>query len=441
MQETSEHLKREVGAWGLSANLVNIMVGAGIYALPAIVAAGLGSASIFAYLFCGFLITLVMMCFAEIGSKITVSGGAYTYIQSSFGPYFGFLTVVLFVFSAIAADAAVANAMLDIMGSLFPFFQSPPVRILVFLIVFGGLGYLNVRGIKKGMALVKIITITKLIPLLVLLLFSWGHVSFNNLSINSAPSIIEFGEITLILFFAFQGAESGLSISGEVQNPKKNIPKAILISIVMVLTLYILVQTVAQGVLGDSLSNFKENPLSAVANTVFGPFGFTIMAVAAVISMFGNLSSEILSLPRILFRASKDKVLPLTFLAEVHPRFSTPYTAVITYATIGFFLASFGGFQQLAIISSASILLVYLGVSLSVIKTRRNSIPLKSVTKGFRIPGGYLIPILACLTIFWLLSNLTKNEILGIGLLILVLTLIYFFKDAFRKKSLKNKKP
>lgn len=438
MQKTSEHLKREVGAWGLSANLVNIMVGAGLYALPAIVAAGLGSASIFAYFFCGFLIMLVMLCFAEIGSKITVSGGAYKYIQHSFGPYFGFLTVVLFVFSAIAADAAVANAMLDIIGSMFPFFRSPLVRILVFFIVFGGLAYVNVRGIKEGMALVKIITITKLIPLLVLVLFSWGHVSLSNLTINSMPSIVEFGEITLILFFAFQGAESGLSISGEVKNPKKNIPKAILIGIIGVLILYILIQTVAQGVLGNALANFKENPLSAVADAVFGPIGFTFMAVGAAVSMFGNLSSEVLSLPRILFRASKDKVLPLRSLAEVHAKYSTPYLSVITYATIGFFLASFGGFQQLAIISSASILLVYLGVSLSVIKMRKNDAHLKPTTNGFRIPGGYVIPVLACLTIIWLLSNLSGNETLGIGLFILVLTIIYFLKNMPWKKSMKR---
>ena len=100
MKATNEHLKREVGVMGLSANLVNIMIGAGIFALPAIVAAGLGAASIFAYLFCGLLITLVMLCFAEVGSKVTTSGGAYTYIQSTFGPYFGFLTVILFVLSA-----------------------------------------------------------------------------------------------------------------------------------------------------------------------------------------------------------------------------------------------------------------------------------------------------------------------------------------------------
>jgi len=268
MEETNEHLKREIGVLGLSANIINIVIGAGIFTLPAIVAAGLGSTSIFAYLFCGLLIALVMLCFAEIGSKINTSGGAYTYIQSSFGPYFGFLTVILFIIAAISADAAVANAVSDIIGTMVPLFKSKAIKIVFFFIIFAGLGYINVKSVKEGIGLVKIITITKLIPLLLLVIFSWGQVSIDNLAINSVPSFLEVGKVSLILFFAFQGAESGLSISGEVKNPKKTIPKAIFISISSVLILYILIQTVSQGVLGDSLSISKDNPLSIVADKV-----------------------------------------------------------------------------------------------------------------------------------------------------------------------------
>lgn len=433
MKATNEHLKREVGVMGLSANLVNIMIGAGIFALPAIVAAGLGAASIFAYLFCGLLITLVMLCFAEVGSKVTTSGGAYTYIQSTFGPYFGFLTVILFVLSATSADAAVANALVDIIGSMFPIFKLNALRIFIFLILFATLGYINVKGIKEGMLVVKTITITKLIPLLLLVIFSWGEVSLDNLVIHSVPTIEDIGKISLILFFAFQGAESGLSISGEVKDPNKNIPKAIFISVVGVLILYILIQTVSLGVLGATLANFKENPLSVVANQVFGPIGFTIITIGAAISMLGNLSSEILSIPRVLFRASKDKVLPITPLSKIHNRFLTPYIAIIAYATSGFLLASFGGFQQMAIISSASILLVYLGVTLSVIKLRKTTV--QKTTNEFKIPGGYLIPILSVTIIVWLLSNLERKEVIGFGVYIVILTLIYFLKDKIWKKS------
>lgn len=416
---------------GLSANLVNIMIGAGIFALPAIVAAGLGSSSIYAYLFCGLLITLVMLCFAEIGSKVTTSGGAYTYIQSSFGPYFGFLTVILFVLSATSADAAVANALVDIIGTIFPVFKSGTLKIFIFFILFGALAFINVKGIREGMLVVKTITITKLIPLLLLVIFSWGEVSLDHLVINSVPAIEDIGKISLILF-AFQGAESGLSISGEVKDPTKNIPRAIFISVVGVLILYILIQTISLGVLGASLATHKENPLSFVAHQVFGPVGFTIITIGAAISMLGNLSSEILSIPRVLFRASKDQVIPISPLSKVHYKFSTPYIAIIAYSISGFLLATFGGFQQMAIISSVSILLVYLGVTLSVIKQRRNKA--KPTSNEFRIPGGYLVPILSVIIIVWLLSNLERQEFIGFGVYLVILTFIYLLKDKIWKK-------
>ena len=237
MNETKEHLKREVGVLGLSANLINTVIGAGIFVLPAIVASILGAASIFAYIFCGILISLVMLCFAEVGSKVTTSGGVYTYIQSSFVPYFGFLTMILFGISVISADAAVANAIFDVVGSIFPFFKTGYLKVLFFMVIFGGLGYINVKGLKQGINLVKFMTVSKLIPLLLLVLFSFTEVSLSNLSIESTPGILDIGKACLILFFAFQGAENALSIGGEVKNPRKTIPKAIFIILQMLLEL------------------------------------------------------------------------------------------------------------------------------------------------------------------------------------------------------------
>ena len=433
MIETKEHLKREVGVWGLSANLVNIMVGAGIFTLPAIIAAGLGVLSIYAYLFCGLLVTLVMLCFAEVGSKLTDSGGPYMYIRTAFGPYFGFITLVLFVLSTISADAAVANAIVDIFGAVFPVFKHEYVRIITLLVFFAGFGYINLRGVKEGMAMVKLITVVKLIPLLLLVLFSWGGVSLDNFTVVSSPAFSDVGKMSLILFFAFQGAESGLSIGGEVRKPQKTIPKAIFISVLGVLILYILIQTVSQGVLGDSLPFYKENPLAIVAQKVFGPVAFVLMTLGAAISMTGYLSSSILSMPRILFRAAKDEILPIKALTKIHSKYYIPHFSIIVYATLGFLFASFGGFEKLAVISSSTILLVYLGVSLSVIKLRKNKPKVPSKTKEFKIPGGAIIPVLSCLTIASLLSNLAKNEFIGISVFIVLLTIIYFFQKKFKK--------
>jgi amino acid transporter len=418
-----EGLKRTIGVWGLSANMVNIIVGAGIFVLPATVAAGLGSASVLAYLFCGILIALVMLCFAEAGSEVTDSGGPYTYIESAFGPYFGFLTAILFLVSTLSADAAVANAVADVLSGWFPVLNEQWLRVIFFLTIFGLLALINIRGVRQGLGLVIITTIAKLTPLLVIILIGWKDVSFVNLQWESIPSVTSIGQMSLILFFAFMGAESGLSVGGEVKNPQKTVPKAIFIAIAGVLLLYILLQTVSQGVLGSSLATFRENPLAEVGNQLFGPVGLTLITIGASISMFGNLSGEILSVPRVLFGAARDNIIPLPFLTRVHQQFSTPYISILVYAAIGFLLASFGGFQALAIVSSASILLVYLGVALAVIKLR-NKAP--ADLGSFRIPGGFTVPILVAIIIVWFLSNLSGQERNSMLILVVALSVIYF---------------
>lgn len=430
--EKETELKREIGVWGLSANIVNIIVGAGIFVLPAIVAEIMGSSGIIVYLFCGFLIALVMLCFAEAGSKVTRSGGGYAYVEKAFGPYTGFLAAVFMVAGSVFSDAAVANALVELIGLAFPVFTDPINRVLFLLVIFSGLAFLNVIGVKQGIGLVKINTVAKLTPLLLLILLGWKDVSFSNLYWESAPTFQKFGEACLILFFAFQGGDAGLTVGGEIKNPQRTVPKAIFMGIFFVLILYILIQTVAQGVLGNELAENKEAPLAAVANVIIGPVGYTFLLVGAGVSMFGMLSGEILNLPRVIFGLASDRVIPIDKLASIHPKFKTPYLAIILYASIGFTLASIGGFRQLAVIASASMLLVYFGVCLSVIWLRKKQ---SSQPGDFKIPFGYTVPVLSAGIILFFLSNLSGYEKTGLTVFFVALTIIYFLIKATRVKN------
>jgi amino acid transporter len=432
MKIAQEGLKREVGVWGLSANIVNIIVGAGIFVLPAIVAGIIGTQAVIAYLFCGFLIALVMLCFAEAGSKVTHSGGGYAYVETAFGPYPGFLAAIFMLMGSIFSDAAVSNALVEILGLVFPVFKNQYVRVLTLFLIFGGLATLNVVGVKQGIGLVKINTVAKLIPLLLLVTIGWKDVQLANLYGESAPTIQQFGEASLILFFAFQGGDAGLTIGGEIKNPQKTVPKAIFIGISFVLLLYILIQTVSQGVLGSELPDFKEAPLAETAKIVFGPIGYTLLFVGAGISMFGMLSGQILNLPRVFFRLAVDGVIPIAKLASIHHKFKTPYLSILLYAGLGFTVASLGGFRQLAVIASASMLLVYFGVSLSVIQLRKT----KTTAQGeFKIPLGYTVPIISAGVILYFLSNMSKTQIQGTFILIGILTLVYFFAKVLKKRK------
>ncbi|WP_242203640.1 APC family permease [Aestuariivivens insulae] len=432
MTQKDEGLKRSIGALGLSANIVNIIIGAGIFALPAVIASKMGASSIIAYLLCGILITLVMLCFAEAGSKVNTTGGPYTYIETAFGNYAGFIGGFLAIGSALFADAAVSNALVNMLATVYPFFEAQWVRAIFLFIILGGFAFINVIGIKQGMGVVKFNTIVKLIPLFILMTLGWKDVSIENLYIQSAPSFKTLGETSLILFFAFQGAETGLVIGGEIINPKRNVPKGIFISILTVVLVYILIQGVSQGVLGDTLPDFTATPLIETAKTIFGPMGFTLLFIGALVSMFGYLSGSILNNPRVIYALSRDRVIPINKLSNIHKAFATPYIAIIVYTMLCFTIAVSSSFEQLAVIASSSMLIIYLLVALSVIKLRY---ALKSNPEEFKIPGGWTVPVLSVLIISYFLANLASDEIITTLIVITLLSIIYLLIKFIKNKS------
>ncbi|AVR45388.1 amino acid permease [Christiangramia fulva] len=436
MKIKGEGLVRSIGVWGLSANIVNIIIGAGIFVIPALVAENMGANSLVAYLFCGILIALIMLCFAEAGSKVPRSGGGYAYVEEAFGPFPAFLTAIFYLLGGVLADASVSNALVDIAAGLFPFLKETLWRIIFLFLIFGTLSFINIVGIKQGIGLVKLLTIGKLIPLLILICLGWKDVAFSNLAWDGFPTLKQLGETSLLLFFAFQGGDVGLSVGGEIKKPKKNIPRAIFIGISGVIVIYMLIQTVTQGVLGNQLQNFQEAPLAETARVVFGPVGFGLLFIGAAISMTGMLSGEILNNPRVLFAVSKDRVIPTGLFARIHPRFLTPYLAIFFYSLTGFFIAIFGGFKVLVSIASACVLLTYLGVSLAVIRLRKIK---KSSPKEYTIPGGITVPVLSAIIILYFLSNLQRYEIIGFVVLLIILSLIFISMKILDKRVRKVK--
>ena len=434
MINANEGLRREIGVWGLVSNSINIIIGAGIFILPAIVAERLGSNGIWPYIICGILMILIMLCFAEIGTKVTVTGGAYSYIEVAFGKYAGFLTTNIFIFgAAVMANAAVANGLADTISYFLPFFKMQWIRILFFLIIFGGLAFYNIRGIRKAILIVKFNTIVKLVPLLMIVLFGWFYFSPAKATIASANPLSDIGEMSLILLFAFVGAETALNVSGEIKDPEQTIPRGIMLSVFIVVVLYIMIQLTVFGILGDSIVKFKNAPLAEAANIMIGPVGILIVLIGASFSMFGNISGMVLNMPRVLYAAARDRVIIPRELVKIHPVFMTPHISIISYAAMGFIFASIGEFRQLAILSSASYLIIYFGVVLAVIKFR---ITKRTDEQGsYRIPGGFIVPVISALAIIWVLSNLSLNEIKGMLIFIVLLTAIYFTFKLFSRKS------
>ncbi len=434
-----EGLVRVIGTGALGLSVVNMVVGAGIFVYPGLIAAELGSAAILAYLVCSMTVALVFLCFAEVGSRVSRSGGAYAYIEEAFGPFAGFIASILFWFGYSAmADAAITVVMVESLSTVFPILDEPVPRALFIITLLAFLASVNVRGVKAGVRLYIFNTLAKLVPLLLLLCVGLFVINVDNLTIPEWPSVTSIGAGAILLFYAFSGAECALSVSGEIKNPAKTVPLGLLFGMTALLLLYIGLQTVAQGVLGAELAQNTEAPLVAVATEVFGEWGGKMLLAGVVISIYGALSGDMLGGPRVIFASSLDNNLP-AFLSRVHPKYKTPHVSIIFFAVIVCAFALTGTFKYLAVFATGSLLLIDLGVSLAVIRLRqRDGLPKAG---QFRLPFGPLIPLLSCTIVGWMLMQVPSDEALSVTALIVAAIAVYAIRAVFRRSSAAIKSP
>jgi amino acid transporter len=407
-------LIRALGTWGLAASIFNVTVGGGIFRLPAAAAGMIGPSAPLVYLVCAAVMALIVLCFAEAGSRVSLTGGPYAYVEVVFGPFAGFLAGVLVWMLGTLAMASVATAFAGSVAALVPALASPTGRAAVLLATFALLAWINARGVRQGARLINVVSLAKLVPLLVLVAVGAFFVQPANLAIPDLPSGGSIARTAMVLIFAFTGVESALVPSGEVREPARTVPRALAIAMIGVTVLYLAVHLVAQGVLGgDGLAAAKDAPLAAAAGAVLGAPGRYLLLVGATISMFGYTSGMTLAIPRALYAFGRDGFLPRA-VGAVHPVHRTPHVAIWLQSTIVCLLAITSSFEQLAVIANLSALLLYLGCAVAGWELRRRGVRLGSGTP-VSLPGGPLIPILTVLVIGWLLTSITAREWAMVG--------------------------
>lgn len=422
---TDEGLIRAVGVRGLTAGIINYIVGAGIFVLPAVVAGMVGNAAPVVYLVCAIAMALIVMCFAEAGSRISLSGGTYAYAGTAFGPYVGFIVAMSLWFGAnVLATAAVVNVCVDTLAQLLPVFGNPIVRAGFILTAYGTLAAINIRGVKTGSGVVQTVTAGKLIPLLVLVTVGAFAIRAEDLSWPGIPPTSDIARTSVMLIFAFLGVESALTPSGELKNPARTVPRAIAIALIAITVLYIAIQVVAQGILGPELASNKEAPLAEAAGRVLGSGGRMLILIGAAISTFGYVAGDILAAPRGLYALARDGLLP-GFIGRIHERFRTPHVAIIVHAVCCSIFAITGSFASLVVLSVLSTLIVYLICCLATIQLQRMNVRAEG-SVPFRVPGGPVIPVLATGMIVWLMSSSTRQEFVALSIFMAVLTVLFF---------------
>ena len=424
-ERVDHQLVRGIGIPALTANIVSSTIGAGIFVIPATVAKGLGSAAPLAFVCCAIAMVLFVTCFAIAGSRVSLTGGLYAYVEVAFGRYVGFLAGMLYFLTALGAVAGVVNVLANSVALVVPFLGGSVMRIIVMFAVYGSLVLINIRGVRQGAGAVTVITVAKLLPLLLFICVGIFFIHAPNLAWSGWPSSKSLGDAVILLIFAFVGIEVALIPSGEVKNPARTVPRSAYLALVITTIIYLMIQLVAQGTLGPDLANHPAAPLAESAATFLGNLGRTILLAGASISAFGFVTSDILSSPRMIFAFGRDGALP-QFFAHVHPRYRSPDVAIITYAALAFVLSISGTFERLAVLSNVAVLLMYLLCCAACwVLVQRD---VRSDGKPFNFPGMKIVPALAILAIVWILAHATVREFLVTGIVLSLSSLLYFVR-------------
>ena len=420
-QNPDSLLTRALGVRQFASNIFNYTVGSGIFLLPAMAVLQLGTAAPLAYVACAIVIGLVVLCYAEAGSRVSATGGSYAYVETAMGPMLGFVAGCLVFTTGMFAASAVFNGFARSLLALFTTQPSQWMINALILTAVAALVTLNMRGVRTGARVLETITVLKLLPLLAFVVIGAFFVEPANWVITDIPSTSAILSTAGIVIFAFSGIEGATIPSGEVKNPARTVPRAILLALGAATVLYLAIQYVALGIMGPELANTGRTPLAEAAGVAFGPVARTVMIAAAAVSMFGYLSANVLSEPRGLFAMSRDGFLPRS-LTQVNPHFHTPNFAIVAYGVMVAVIALSGTFEWLTVFANLAALALYFLCAIAALILRRRDV--RTDGEPFLIPGGALVPVAACLSIAWLFFETARD---GTQLYALLLALAIIF--------------
>ena len=436
---TPEGLKREIRKWDLVALLVNVTVGAGIFRLPADVQKTVGNYSLAAFVVCAVIIGLIALCFAEVGSRFSGTGGPYLYARETFGPTLAFLVGWLMWLTRLAGFATLVQVFVAYLGFFWPPVETglPRIALITGLVVV--LTVTNLIGVKQSARASDILTVSKLIPLVLFIGAGLFFISPARFTFSQSPTVASFSAAVFILIYAFSGFEAVLVNSGEIRQPRRVIPFALLIALGASVALFLLIQVVCIGTLPQLA--YSQRPLADASQTFLGRIGPTIISAGALVGILGTLNVITLACTRLPFAMATQGQLPL-FLARVHPRFRTPHVSILVCALLVLLLSLTGTFIYAVKVTVITRVIVYASTCLALPLLRRrnrNSLEARSSGEGpgsFTVPGGVLISIISLLLCLGLLANSGWREARDVAIAVAIGLVVYL---ATRLRSRKKR--
>lgn len=421
--------KDKFGLWSIVLLGINSIIGTGIFLLPNRAYALMGPSSLLILLFDAFLAGCLALCFAEVAGFFSRNGGPYLYAKAAFGDFVGYEVGVLKLVVTIIAWAAMAVGFATALGAAFPFFAGDTMKNLIAAVLIGGLTIMNIAGVKISKILNNLMTISKLVPLCVFIAVGLFFVNGSNFTPFVLTHMADgaFANAAITMFFAYTGFEAIAVAAEDFKDPKKDLPRGIILTMIIVTIIYMLVVGISIGILGPDLAVDKA-PIQTAFGRAVGPVGAYFILLGTLFSMGGINLAESFIAPRACTSLAEDGMLP-AFLNR-RTSWGTPWASSVVVAILSILLAWSGSFTTLAAISAVSRFTQYLPTVLSVIVFRRKW---KDRERTYKIPGGIFVPVVAFLTSLWMLSNAKPMQLVwGLGgiLVIAPYYLVYKKKKA-----------
>jgi basic amino acid/polyamine antiporter, APA family len=444
MSANEPKLKREVGLLGLTSITVGGIIGSGIFALAATMGYVAGPAAVIALALLGVVVILMALPYAELSAAYPITGGPYSLPRRALGNFAGFLMGWGYFLYAFIGTAAIIDVFVEYLGTYWSAVTTTNAAGQL-VITWAGVGIglvflvfytiLNILGIKWGSAFAIVTTFAKIIPLVFFGLIGLLLIRVGNFT---AFGFAPFGWAGIAFamslgFFAFTGFEAASIPAEEVQNPKRNLPIATIVSVGIVTAIYALVAvafiggirwgalSITPGDWGATGSLLLNNVADAWGLAILG----TVVVFGALISTFGAGGDWVLLQGRMPYAMAKDNLF-FKSMARIHPRFGTPAAALIfASALTGVVLILLTSFPEAALLASITTLIPYGAAALALLVLRRSD---PGAERPFRLPGAWVLTpaafVIATILVYWASWPWT---LIGVFLMLVGIPLYFLF--------------
>ena len=403
-------LRRALSRWDLTAIGINQVIGAAIFLLPADVARLVGPWGWLLFLFVGLTSLLIALCFAEAGSRFETTGGPIVPVRAAFGRFAGFEVGWMMWFTRVSSGASVINGLALALGFYWPIMAAGAPRAALIVGLMTVLTWINLRGIRQSSLVLNVLTAGKLVPLVLFVLAGIWFIQPSRLTAGGPVTVEQAGAAAVLLVFGYGGYEVTGILAGEAANPRRDVPFAFVMTLLVVVAVMTLTAVTATGLLPDLAAT--RTPIADASTVVMGAFGGLLVSVGSSFAMAGNCHGQLLNGSRTLFALAEGGELPAWF-GRVHTRLQTPSNAVLFTGVVLVALALSGSFAVLAAVSAVARIVIYVGTCAAVLRLRQPAFAGVVAPATFRAPAGPLLPLLAIAIMLAILASATRQQLLS----------------------------